>query len=60
MSWYPRGFGGSRPDPEVIKRSIWRDERILVVNATDSRLTWPERELIQQLGERLFSPKGRN
>ncbi len=27
---------------------------MLVVDADDERLTWPERELIRQLGERLY------
>lgn len=54
MSWTPRGFGGKRPDPETIKREGWNSEGILVVKADDSRLSWPERELLQQIGEKLY------
>jgi len=52
--WHPRGFGGRRTDPEDIKRESWQSLGILVIDVADERLTWPERELIQQLGSRLF------
>jgi hypothetical protein len=45
-------------DAEAIKRYGWRDQNMLVVNANDPRLTWPERELIKQLGEKLYGSKG--
>jgi len=54
MNWHSRGFGGERPDPESIKREGWHEKGILVVDVRDARLTWPERELVQQLGDRLF------
>lgn len=54
MRWAPRGFGGDRQSPEHIKRQGWQAQRVLVIDANDERLTWPERELIQQLGERLY------
>lgn len=54
MDFFPKGFGGERTDPEIIKRDGWRGLGILVVNAGDYRLTWPERELIKQIGERLY------
>ncbi|MDP6516312.1 MAG: hypothetical protein QF926_06800 [Alphaproteobacteria bacterium] len=47
-------LGGRRPDPEAVKREGWRAERILVVDAADPRLTWPERMLVEQLGDRLY------
>jgi hypothetical protein len=38
--------------------SLWRngfhDQGFLVVNVTDPRLTWPERELVKALGEKLY------
>ena len=52
--WLPRGFGGERADPETIKREGWRGMGTLVVQTNDPRLTWPEKELIQQLGEKLY------
>ena len=62
MRWEPKGFGGDRRSPEQIKREGWRDQGVLVVSPADPRLTWPERELVRQLGEKLYGqpviPKG--
>ncbi len=44
----------SRFDTEAIKRYGWKDRSILVVQADDPRLTWPERELVRQLGDKLY------
>ncbi len=44
-------------DAEAIKRHGWQDQNVLVINADDPRLTWPERELIKQLGEKLYGSK---
>jgi len=56
MRWHPKGYGGKRRDPEQVKRDGWREQRLLAVSLDDERLTWPERELIRQLGERLYGP----
>ena len=58
MRWAPRGFGGDRTAPEQVKREGWRVRGLLVVDADDERLTWPERELIRQLGDRLYGHAG--
>lgn len=58
MRWMPKGYGGKRTSPEVVKRSGWRDQRILVVSADDARLSWPEREFVRQIGDKLYG--GRN
>ncbi len=29
-------------------------QRVLVIEVDDERLTWPERELVRQLGEKLY------
>ena len=57
MRWTPPGYGGQRRAPEQIKRDGWRDQGILVVADDDDRLTWPERELIRQLGEKLYGKR---
>jgi hypothetical protein len=57
MNWHPRGFGGDRPDPENIKREGWNSKGILVVKADDQRLSWPEQQMIRQLGEKLYGKK---
>ena len=54
MRWAPRGYGGVRRPPEQVKRDGWREQGVLVVEQNDGRLTWPERELIRQLGEKLY------
>jgi hypothetical protein len=41
-------------DSEAEKRAGWRKHGILVVAEQDCRLTWSERELIRQLGTKLF------
>ena len=57
MKWAPQGFGGERRPPEHIKREGWQAQRVLVIEADDERLTWPERELVRQLGEKLYGQK---
>ena len=57
MSWMPKGYGGARSAPEQVKRNGWRDQGILVVAEDDDRLTWPERELIRRLGEKLYGKR---
>lgn len=57
MKWAPRGYGGPRRAPEEVKRDGWCEQNILVVAANDDRLTWPERELVRQLGEKLDGPR---
>ena len=46
-------------DLDAIKERGWRDQHILVVNADDDRLDWMERELVRQIGERLYGAGGR-
>lgn len=57
MRWEPKGFGGERRSPEEIKREGWRERGLLVVSPADPRLTWPEREIVRQLGEKLYSDR---
>jgi len=57
MRWHPKGYGGHRRDPEQVKREGWREQGLLAVSLEDARLTWPERELVRQLGDRLYGPR---
>jgi hypothetical protein len=57
MRVLPRGYGGERRSPDEVKRDGWRQQGILAVAADDERLTWPERELVRQLGERLYGKR---
>lgn len=43
-----------RKNPEDIKRQGWREQGILVLSAQDDRLDWVERQLLRQIGERLY------
>ncbi len=57
MRWTPRGYGGERRPPEKVKQDGWREQGLLAVSVDDQRLTWPEREFIRQLGEKLYGKK---
>lgn len=46
-------------DLDAIKQRGWRDQHILVVSPDDERLDWMERELVRQIGERLYGAGGR-
>ena len=47
----------NRIDVEDEKRTGWRRHGILVVTEQDPRLSWPERELIRQLGCKLYGER---
>lgn len=57
MRWHPKGYGGQRRDLDQVKRDGWHDEGVLAVSVDDHRLTWPERELVRQLGDRLYGQR---
>lgn len=57
MTYFPKGFGGERRDAERVKRDGWQERGVLVIAEDDQRLTWPERELIRQLGQKLYGPR---
>jgi hypothetical protein len=57
MRWHPPGYGGDRLDPDRVKRDGWHEQRMLAVSLDDPRLTWPERELVRQLGEKLYGKR---
>ena len=57
MMWHPRGCGGQRRDPDQLKGDGWTEQGVLAVAVDDQRLTWPERELVRQLGEKLYGKR---
>jgi hypothetical protein len=57
MSFAPRGFGGTRRSTDQVKKDGWKEQGALAVSVDDNRLTWPERELVRQLGERLYGKR---
>jgi hypothetical protein len=56
MRFAAKGYGGRRRSPDEVKRDGWHEQRVLAVALDDHRLTWPERELVRQLGEKLYGP----
>lgn len=48
------GIIPSKIDPEEVKRKGWRNDGILVIADNDHRLSWPEREFINQIGTKLY------
>jgi len=57
MRWHPKGYGGERRDADQVKRDGWKEQGVLVVAEDDQRLTWPDRELIRQLGTKLYGER---
>ena len=41
-------------DAEAVKKNAFHDQKILVVNIDDDRIGWVEREVLKQVGEKLF------
>ncbi|MDP6342439.1 MAG: hypothetical protein QF578_14940 [Alphaproteobacteria bacterium] len=49
--------GGPRRPPERVMREGWHETRIFAVPIDHAGLTWPERELLKQLGSRLYGKR---
>ena len=61
-SSYRCPLGRLQPEPtdlEAVKQQGWRDQHILVVNESDDRLDFVEREFVRRIGERLYGVGGR-
>ena len=41
-----------------IKYEGWHNDGILVIKSDDSRLSWPEKEFIKQIGNKIYPKKG--
>ena len=54
MSMIASIYGQNRRKPDEVRRDGWRELGILAVAENDPRLTWPERELVRQLGKKLY------
>lgn len=57
---YPKcNLGKMQPkqiDAEKIKSEAFSNDGILVVKLDDERLSWPEKEMIKQIGKRIYKP----
>lgn len=47
-------------DLERVKKQGWSKDGILVINVEDERLSWPEKEIIKQIGNRIHNLKKEN
>jgi hypothetical protein len=47
-------FIPTQMDVEDVKRDGWNQHRILVISADDPRIGWIERQVIEQIGEKLY------
>lgn len=54
MRWIPGGNGSERQSADTIQREGWHELGVLTVAIDDERLSWPEREIIRQLGDKLY------
>lgn len=52
-------FIPTQMDVEEAKRDGWNQHRILVISADDPRINWMERQVIEQIGQRLYGRKTR-
>jgi hypothetical protein len=57
MRWFPRDYGSARRPPEDVKRDGWREQGLLAVSVNDHRLSWPERQFVRQIGNRLYGTR---
>ncbi len=57
MKWHPPGYGGTRRDVARVSQDGWLEQGVLAVSIEDHRLSWPERELVRQLGEKLYGKR---
>jgi hypothetical protein len=48
---------GRPVDYEAIKRNGFRDQGLVIVSVNDPRLSWDQREIIKQVGEKLYGRK---
>ncbi|HEY4133683.1 MAG TPA: hypothetical protein VGO34_00580 [Alphaproteobacteria bacterium] len=57
LSRYLPRAAASAAEMESLRRRAWRQDGVLSLRDGDDRLSWPERELVRQLGERLYGSR---
>lgn len=57
MRFTPKGYGGQRRSPDRVKQDGWQEQGVLAVAVDDERLSWPEQELVRQLGDKLYGKR---
>jgi len=59
---YQSPLGKMQPtkiDLEKVKKEGWNKDGILVVKIDDERLSWPEKEIIKQIGNKIYNSKNK-
>ena len=59
---YQSPLGKMQPtkiDLEKVKKEGWNKEGILVVKIDDEKLSWPEKEIIKQIGNKIYNSKNK-
>jgi hypothetical protein len=51
------GLGGKPVDYESIKRIAFHDHGIAIINLSDSRIAWADRELLEQMCQRIYGTR---
>lgn len=51
---YPGRQIGNHVDYEALKRQGFKDQGLVIVSVDDPRLSWDQREMIKQVGEKLY------
>ena len=57
LSRYLPHAAASLAEMEALRRRAWRQDGVLTLRDGDDRLSWPERELVRQLGDRLYGAR---
>lgn len=55
---YQSPLGKMQPtkiDLEKVKKDGWKNDGILVIKIDDERLNWTEKELIKQIGNKIYN-----
>jgi hypothetical protein len=52
-----RYLPNTREPVEDTKRRAWREHGMLVVNVESDQLSWDQREILRQVGMKLFGPR---
>ena len=51
------GIIPTKIDTEEIKKRGWQHDGILVVKEDDTRLGWPEKQFVNQIGSKLYGKR---
>jgi hypothetical protein len=54
---FPTGMVGRGVDYEAVKRNAYHDQGIAIIDLSDSRIPWPDREIIDGACRRLYGSK---